>query len=304
MRPAEARPAGDCPGSLPLALLPPGALWLRLVLAGSAAPSGAPGTAQVCARKQEGGHYWPPSGLGSPEEGRKLPRLARVKCDPDEPVPKSLPRGPRCPALHHAAPTSSHRRPPHPLSPSPGVPQLATQRHHPGTLRKHPSVPGAPSQNHDHPLSSTRARLQLAHLEVQRPPQHLTQPGSAGGTPRTALARGQSCSPCSLIQWMAPRFLLGANARPPKVVPGSSFLPLLSRTPGLHLSQSFLAHSEVSQPAMVSHLTWGSIHCFLKGSENKIFSALWATVCSKRCHGNGSGRVPIKLYFQKQAASP
>lgn len=127
-----------------LALLPPGALWLRLVLAGSAAPSGAPGTAQVCARKQEGGHYWPPSGLGSPEEGRKLPRLARVKCDPDEPVPKSLPRGPRCPALHHAA-TNLFPPPPTP-SPEPqprGSPAGHTAAS-PRDLKKTPISAGGP----------------------------------------------------------------------------------------------------------------------------------------------------------------
>lgn len=61
------------------------------------APSWAPGTAQVCARKQKGGH------LPAPEwtrEGCKQPRLAWMKCDPDQPVPKTLPRGSRCEAFH------------------------------------------------------------------------------------------------------------------------------------------------------------------------------------------------------------
>lgn len=75
---------------------------------------------------------------------------------------------------HQPLPTTAH---PHPLSPSPGVPHLATLWHHLGTLTP-VSARGAPSQTHGHPPSSTRDQLQLAHLDVQRPPQHLSSPSA------------------------------------------------------------------------------------------------------------------------------
>lgn len=41
-----------------------------------------------------------PSGLGSPGEGYKQPRLAWGKCDPDKPLPKSLLTRLSVPGLH------------------------------------------------------------------------------------------------------------------------------------------------------------------------------------------------------------